>query len=355
MQIMTMPTTMKAAVLVGQREPLVIADVALPSALLPGQVLVKVHCSGICGSQLGEIDGAKGADKFLPHLLGHEGSGTVVEIGPTVRHVKTGDKVVLHWRKGLGIEASPPQYQWNGKVVNAGWITTFNEYAIVAENRVTPIPADSDMDVAALFGCAVTTGFGVVVNNAKIKIGESVVVYGAGGVGLNIVQAAALAGGHPVIAVDLHDNKLKLAKSLGATHLINATKTDARQAILDIAGPVGVDVFVDNTGVPAVIEVGYQITKPQGRVTLVGVPRKGQNISLYSLPLHFGKEIKGSHGGEAIPHEDIPRYHSMYRSGRIKLKELVTDSFPLDEINTAIRKMRDGTLAGRCLIRLAGD
>ena len=162
MQIMTMPTTMKAAVLVGQREPLVIADVALPSALLPGQVLVKVHCSGICGSQLGEIDGAKGADKFLPHLLGHEGSGTVVEIGPTVRHVKTGDKVVLHWRKGLGIEASPPQYQWNGKVVNAGWITTFNEYAIVAENRVTPIPADSDMDVAALFGCAVTTGFGPV-------------------------------------------------------------------------------------------------------------------------------------------------------------------------------------------------
>ena len=352
---MTMPTTMKAAVLVGQREPLVIADVALPSALLPGQVLVKVHCSGICGSQLGEIDGAKGADKFLPHLLGHEGSGTVVEIGPTVRHVKTGDKVVLHWRKGLGIEASPPQYQWNGKVVNAGWITTFNEYAIVAENRVTPIPADSDMDVAALFGCAVTTGFGVVVNNAKVKIGESVVVYGAGGVGLNIVQAAALAGAHPVIAVDLHDNKLKLAKSMGATNLINAAKTDAQQAVLEIAGPAGVDVFVDNTGVPAVFELGYQITKPQGRVTLVGVPRKGQNISLYSLPLHFGKEIKGSHGGEAIPHEDIPRYHSMYRSGRIKLKELVTDSFPLDEINTAIRKMRDGTLAGRCLIRMAGD
>jgi S-(hydroxymethyl)glutathione dehydrogenase/alcohol dehydrogenase len=166
------------------------------------------------------------------------------------------------------------------------------------------------------------------VNNAKVKIGESVVVYGAGGVGLNIVQAAALAGAHPVIAVDLHDNKLKLAKSMGATHLINAAKTDAQQAVLEIAGPAGVDVFVDNTGVPAVIELGYQITKPQGRVTLVGVPRKDQNISIHSLPLHFGKEIKGSHGGEAKPHEDIPRYHSMYRSGRIKLKELVTDSFP---------------------------
>lgn len=350
---MTMPKTMKAAILVEQRQPLVVADIELPPALLPGQVLVKVHCSGICGSQLGEIDGAKGEDKFLPHLLGHEGSGTVVDVGPGTRHVKVGDKVVLHWRKSLGIEAAPPQYRWNGKQVNAGWITTFNEYAIVAENRVTPIPADSDMDVAALFGCAVTTGFGVVVNNARLKIGESAVVFGAGGVGLNIVQAAALAGGHPVIAVDLHDNKLALAQSLGATHLINAAKTDARQAILSIVGSSGPDVFVDNTGVPAIIELGYQITKPQGRVTLVGVPKKGQNISIYSLPLHFGKVIGGSHGGEAIPQEDIPRYHSMFRTGRIKLKELVSAHFSLAEINTAIQQMRDGTLAGRCLIRMA--
>jgi S-(hydroxymethyl)glutathione dehydrogenase/alcohol dehydrogenase len=351
---MTMPKSMQAAILVEQRKPLVVADLELPAALAPGQVLVKVHCSGICGSQLGEIDGAKGDDKFLPHLLGHEGSGTVVEAGPAVRHVKAGDKVVLHWRKGLGIEASPPQYRWNGKAVNAGWITTFNEFAIAAENRLTAIAPDSDMEVAALFGCAVTTGFGVVVNNARIKIGESVVVFGAGGVGLNIVQAAALAGGHPVIAVDLHDNKLELAKSLGATHLINAARVDARHAILDIVGATGTDVFVDNTGVPSIIETGYQITKPQGRVTLVGVPKKGHNISIYSLPLHFGKEIKGSHGGEAIPHEDIPRYHALYRAGRIRLKELITDSFPLNEINTAIAKMRDGTLAGRCLIRMAG-
>jgi S-(hydroxymethyl)glutathione dehydrogenase/alcohol dehydrogenase len=172
-------------------------------------------------------------------------------------------------------------------------------------------------------------------------------------VGLNIVQAAALAGGHPVIAVDLHDNKLELAKTLGATHLINSAKTDARQALMEIVGAAGLDVFIDNTGVAAIIELGYQITKPQGRVTLVGVPRKGQNISVYSLPLHFGKEIKGSHGGEAIPNEDIPRYHNMYRSGRIKLKELVTANFSLSEINTAIGKMRDGTLSGRCLIRMS--
>ncbi len=348
---MAIPKTMKAAILVEQRKPLVIAEVELPQTLEAGQVLVKVHFSGICGSQLGEIDGAKGEDKFLPHLLGHEGSGTVVDIGPGVRYVKPGDKVVLHWRKGQGIEPVPPKYQWDGKVVNAGWVTTFNEYAIVAENRITAIPADSDMEVAALFGCAVTTGFGVVVNNAKVKIGESVVVFGAGGVGLNIVQASALVSAYPLIAVDLHDSRLELAKQMGATHLINSGKTDARKAILDIVGPAGVDVFIDNTGQPAIIEMGYQIAKPQGRVTLVGVPRKGNNINVYSLPLHFGKGLSGSHGGEAIPEQDIPRYQGLFGAGRIKLRELITDVLDVNEINTAIQRMRDGTLAGRCLIR----
>ena len=349
---MTMPESMKAAILVEQRKPLVIDDVQLPASLAVGQVLVKVHFSGICGSQLGEIDGAKGEDKFLPHLLGHEASGTVMEAGPGVRYVKAGDNVVMHWRKSLGIEATPPVYKWQGRQVNAGWITTFNEYAIVAENRLTPVPQDSDMEVAALFGCAVTTGFGVVVNNAKIKIGESVVVFGAGGVGLNIVQAAALAGAYPVIAVDLFDNKLELARSVGATHLINSSKAEARQAILDVVGAALVDVFIDNTGSPSIIELGLQITKPNGRVTLVGVPKKGNNISMYSLPLHFGKELKGSHGGEAIPQEDIPRYQGLYRAGKIHLRELLTDHFPLDDINIAIAKMRDGSIAGRCLIKL---
>jgi len=344
---------MKAAILVEQRKPLVIAEIELPQTLDVGQVLVKVHYSGICGSQLGEIDGAKGEDKFLPHLLGHEGSGTVIETGPGVRYVKAGDKVVLHWRKGQGIEPVPPKYKWDGKIVNAGWVTTFNEYAIVAENRITVIPADSEMEVAALFGCAVTTGFGVVVNNAKVKIGESVVVFGAGGVGLNIVQAAAMVSAWPLIAVDLHDNRLALAKDMGATHLINSGKTDAREAILDITGSAGVDVFIDNTGQPAIIEMGYQLAKPQGRVTLVGVPRKGKNINVYSLPLHFGKGLSGSHGGEAIPEQDIPRYHQLYRAGKIKLKELLTNQYELSEVNVAIEGMRSGSVRGRCVISMA--
>lgn len=349
---MTIPKRMKAAILVEQRKPLVIDEIELPGTLDIGQVLVKIHYSGICGSQLGEIDGAKGPDAYLPHLLGHEASGTVIAIGPGVKHVKPDDLVVLHWRKGLGIEGAPPVYQWNAKKLNAGWIATFNEYAIVSENRVTAIPTESDMEVAALFGCAVTTGFGVVENNAQVRIGESVVVFGAGGVGLNIVQAASLVSAYPIIAVDLYDGRLALAKEMGATHLINASKVDAEKTIQDIIQKQGLDCFIDNTGNPKMIELGYRITKPQGRVILVGVPRKGNDTTIYSLPLHFGKRISGSQGGEAVPQTDIPRYHQLFNNGRIKLKELITETYPLEEINAAIARMRSGETSGRCLIRM---
>lgn len=350
-----MPKTMKAAVLTELHTPLEILDISMPDKLLVGQVLVKIHYSGICGSQLGEIDGAKGEDKYLPHLLGHEASGTVLDIGPGVRHVKPGDKVVLHWRKGLGIEAETPHYTSAGRKINAGSVTTFSEYSIVSENRVTPIPADSDLEVAALFGCAVTTGFGVVENNARLRIGESVVVFGAGGIGLNIVQAAALVSAYPIIAVDLHDNKLELARLMGATHVLNSRNGDVRQQILDIVGSAGVDAFIDNTGQPAVIEMGYQMSKPQGRVTLVGVPRKDKNINIYSLPLHFGKIISGSHGGEAIPQADIPRYHQLFRAGRIQLKSLITNYYPLEKINDALAGVRNGAIAGRCMIEMSAN
>lgn len=349
---MTIPKTMKAAILVEQRKPLVIDEIELPSTLDIGQVLVKIHYSGICGSQLGEIDGAKGPDAYLPHLLGHEASGTVIAIGPGVKHVKPDDLVVLHWRKSLGIEGAPPLYRWKGKKLNAGWIATFNEYAIVAENRVTAIPKDSDQQVAALFGCAVTTGFGVVENNAQVRIGESVVVFGAGGVGLNIVQAASLVSAYPIIAVDLYEGRLALAKEMGATHLINANKVDAEKIIQDIIQKQGLDCFIDNTGNPKMIELGYRITKPQGRVILVGVPPKGNDTTIYSLPLHFGKRISGSHGGESEPNKDIPRYLQMFQVGRLPLKTLITNHFSLPEINEAILKMRNGKIAGRCMIQM---
>ncbi|EIJ48593.1 Alcohol dehydrogenase superfamily, zinc-containing:Alcohol dehydrogenase, zinc-containing [Herbaspirillum sp. GW103] len=347
---MNIPKTMRAAILAELNQPLVIDEVELPSALEVGQVLVKIGVSGICGSQIGEIDGAKGEDKYLPHLLGHEASGVVHEVGPGVRFVKPGDNVVLHWRKSQGIEAVPPRYTWRGKQLNAGLIATFNEYAVVSENRVTRIDPGRDMEVAALFGCAVTTGFGVVENNADIKLGESVVIFGAGGVGLNIVQAANLRAAYPIIAVDQFEGRLDLARQMGATHVINAAKVDAKAELITLTGKRGIDVFIDNTGQPAIIEMGYELTHAQGRVVLVGVPRKGRNINIYSLPLHFDKTISGSHGGEAVPHLDIPRYTRLLDTGRIQLKSLITEHYRLDEINTAIARMRDGRLSGRCMI-----
>jgi len=192
----------------------------------------------------------------------------------------------------------------------------------------------------------------VVENNARVRIGESVVVFGAGGIGLNVIQAAALVSAYPIIAIDIFDNRLELARQMGATHVINGKTANVREAIKEILEGAGVDVFIDNTGQPANIEMGYQITKAQGRVTLVGVPRKDNNISIYSLPLHFGKGLSGSHGGEAIPQTDIPRYHNLFRAGKLQLKQLLTETYSLDQINEAIADMRSGKIRGRCLIKL---
>ena len=344
-------SNMMAAILGEQNSLLLVDEVELPSSLLLGQVLVEVHYSGICGSQLGEISGVKGPDKFLPHLLGHEGSGIVQEVGLGVQYVKVGDKVVMHWRPGRGIQAEPPKYRWGDKVLNAGYVTTFNEYAVVSENRLTPLPPDYPLEYAALYGCGVTTGLGVIENNAQLRMGQSIVVVGAGGVGLNIIQGAKLHTAHPIVAVDLFENRLELAGSLGATHLINSRRqSDWMLEVKKIVGEAGSDVVIDNTGNPEVISQCYELTKPKGRTVLVGVPPKGQEASLYTLPLHFGKHITGSHGGNGNPSEDIPRYLQLEKLGHLLLQPLFTERFALHEINEAIRRMSNGKTSGRVLI-----
>ena len=343
---------MKAAILTELNKPLVIADIALPQQLSYGQVRVKISYSGICGAQLNEIQGAKGPDKFLPHLLGHEGSGIVVDIGPGVKTVKKDDHVVLHWRPSNGIQSESPAYDWQGRKVNAGWVTTFNEEAIISENRLTPIPKDFDLRLAPLFGCAVTTAMGVINNDAHLKIGQSVVVFGVGGVGLNIIQAAAMVSANPIMAIDLFDEKLEMARKFGATHGLNSKKTpDVADWIKNIVGKNGADVVIDTTGNARVIELAYELTHPDGKTILVGVPRKGDNISIYSLPLHFKKVLKGSHGGSSEPHLDIPRYVALYQSGKMTLDGLITDEFSLDQINVALDKVRSGQ-TGRVIIKM---
>ena len=341
---------MKAAILVESKKPLVVANVDLPKKLEYGQVLVKIFYSGICGAQVNEeIDAAKGPDKFLPHLLGHEGSGVVEKIGDGVSTVKPGDHVVLHWRKSKGIQSGTPKYLWNGKRVNAGWITTFNEKAIVSENRLTVIPKDFDMRTAALFGCAVTTGFGVVNNDAKIKIGQSVLIFGVGGVGLNIVQATSMVSAYPIVGVDLHENKINMGKKFGLTHGLIADSNDLNNKIYNIIGSKGADISIETTGIPKVIEQAYELTASDGKTILVGVPN--DKISIYSLPLHFEKILTGSHGGDAVPNIDIPRYIRLINQKKMTLENIITHEFNLKEINSAIDLLRSGK-AGRIIIKM---
>jgi len=343
---------MKAAVLVQSKAPLEVVDVKLPDELVYGQVHVKIHFSGICGAQINEIEAVKGPDKFLPHLLGHEASGTVLRIGPGVKTVKPNDRVVLHWRPSAGIQSEAPKYDWNGRTVNAGWVTTFNEEAFISENRLTVIPDTFPLRLAPLFGCAITTATGVVNNDAQVKIGQSVVIFGCGGVGLNIAQAADMVSANPIVGVDIIDKKIEMGLRWGLTHAFNsATCGDIRQKILDIVGLKGADVVIDTTGNARVIEMAYELTQPDGRTILVGVPRKDDKVSIYTLPLHFKKVLKGSEGGGVVPDVEIPRLIRLVERGRLRLEGLVTHEFALDDINEAIRVFRSGE-AGRVLINM---
>jgi S-(hydroxymethyl)glutathione dehydrogenase / alcohol dehydrogenase len=345
--------TAKAAILAQSRQPLVVDEIELPEALGVGQVLVKMLYSTICGAQLNEIAAAKGPDKFLPHLLGHEASARVLEIGPGVSTVKEGDTVVLHWRPSQGIQCKPPAYKWRGAKLNAGWVTTFNDYAVISENRMTVIDADYDLRNAPLLGCAVTTAAGVINNDAKVKIGESVVVFGVGGVGLNVVQFAQLAGAYPIVAIDLVDSKLAMAKARGATYCLNpGNAADLDADIRKLVGQSGPDKVIETTGAKSVIELAYNLTHADGTCVLVGVPN--EKVTIYTLPIHFNKVLTGSHGGDAVPHVDIPRLIRLHQAGRLSFEGIITDEFPLDKINEALDLVRSG-VAGRVVLNIGAD
>jgi S-(hydroxymethyl)glutathione dehydrogenase/alcohol dehydrogenase len=334
-----------AAILVEQRQPLVLDEVEIPT-LSFGQVLIEIVVSRICGSQIGEIDGVKGPDRFLPHLLGHEAGALVREVGPEVRRLKPDDRVVGHWRPGKGIESRPPVYSWNGRKVNAGFITTFNQFAVVSENRLTVVPPDTDFEVCALLADTLTTGFGIITNDARLRAGESVVVIGSGGIGLGAILGASLAGAYPVIAVDLHDHKLERARECGATHVINSGREDFSEAAMSILHGLQPDVVVDGTGNPAVLEKALALTSNQGRCVEFGVMPHDRKISFNPLPLHFGKVFTGSHGGDSKPAEDIPRLLRLLNHKCPEFQNrFVSHRVPLNQVNEAIAKMRAGEVA----------
>jgi S-(hydroxymethyl)glutathione dehydrogenase / alcohol dehydrogenase len=186
-------------------------------ALKPGQVLVEIAYTGVCHTQVLEARGYRGEDRFLPHCLGHEGSGIVREIGAGVMKVAPGDPVILSWMKGTGADVPGTVYGWNGRSVNSGAITTFTRYAVISENRTTPLPATLSMRDAATLGCAVATGVGALFNTAQAQAGQSVAVFGAGGIGLCAIAGAAARGCRPIVAIDVVLDKLKRALQMGAT------------------------------------------------------------------------------------------------------------------------------------------
>jgi len=340
---------MKAAVLYEFNKPLVIENLEVPEPSF-GQVLVKIQASGICRKQIEEIKGHRGNDPFLPHTLGHEGAGIVKSIGPGVTKVKPGDYVALSWIKGSGIQSDTPTYYKGNKKINAGWITTFQDYTVCSENRVTKIGTTIKPEIASLLGCAISTGFGAVVNHAKVKIGSSVAVFGIGGVGLNILQGAALMNAAKIIAVDISSKKEKLAKRFGATHFVNAKNGNPVEKIKDLTGGKGVDYGFESIGQVETIEQAYNATKKSGLVTIVGSPPAGKKVKVDPFDMfHDSKCFTGCLGGNTYPDRDFPRYIDLYNARKLKIDELITHRYKLDEINDAIKMIKEGQV-GRAVI-----
>lgn len=339
-----------AAILVETGKPLVVDDIDIPK-LHPGQVLVEIHYSGVCHTQMLEVKGHRGEDKFLPHCLGHEGSGRVREVGPGCTKVKAGDPVILSWIKGSGGNVPGSVYEWHGRKVNAGAITTFSHYAVISENRLTVLPPSFPMKEAALLGCAVPTGMGAVLNTAEARPGQSAVIFGTGGVGLSAIAGMVVAGCTPIIAVDMAPARLELARLLGATHTVNAGQTDAVAEIARLC-PGGVDLAIEATGRPAVMRQALQCVRSQGGVAvIIGNAREGEQLAIDPKQLNQGKQLRGTWGGDNQPDRDYPRYCKLLQAGRLDLRPILSTPLPLERVNEALEQLEHGTV-GRPLLAM---
>lgn len=255
-----------------------------------------------------EISGARGEDYHLPHMLGHEGVGEIIEIGENVEKVKIGDYVVLSWIKGKGANVSSTKYHTvGGKEINAGAITTFSEYAVISENRCVKLGKQIPFNMTALLGCAVPTGAGIVCNLLKPFPKKNIAVFGLGGIGISAFLATKLFDPKLLIVVDVHNDKLELTKKLGATHLINALETDPVDEIMKITDNIGVDYAIEAAGLTKTIEQAFSSVKRQsGHCVFASHPPNGDKIKLDPHHLICGKKITGTWGGECDIDRDVP-------------------------------------------------
>lgn len=334
--------TMRAAVLYKTGAPLVVEDLDVP-ALLSGQVLVQVHASGVCRSQLMEVRGGRGTDRWLPHLLGHEAAGVVQDVGTSVTKVRKGDAVVLTWIRADGIDAPGPVFHKGDVRINAGPVATFGTHAVVAENRVVTLPDGVPFDVGVLFGCALPTGAGMVFNEVAPHAGSSIAIFGLGGVGLSALMASRVAGCSMVIAVDISPEKLERARAFGATHVIDAAVDDPVLAIRALTGNDGVDFAVEAGGTTRSIEQAFEsVRKHGGRCVFASHPESGSRISLDPHDLISGRQIAGSWGGRSQPDRDVPRLAGLYRTGNLPLEQLIPRRYALNDVNVALDDLEAG-------------
>lgn len=350
---------MKAAVCYEFGKPLVVeeVDVRPPQK---GEVKVRLAVTAICHSDIHDIRGELGAT--LPFIAGHESSGYIEELGEGVTAVKKGDPVVASLLISCGrcrfcvtgrthmCEAawardkeSPYRNKKGQSLAQMVKIGSYAEYTILDQSQVVKIPDDMPMDRAALLACGVITGFGAVVNRAKVEVLSSCVIVGTGGVGLNSVQGAAISGAYPVIAVDVSDSKLEAARKFGATHTVNSSKVDAIEAVKELTEGRGADYVFVTVGSAEAMRQGFRMSGPRGMTVIVGLPKMGDMLNF--SPFEFIKDervVTGSFMGTTRLQTDIPRLVELYRAGILKLDELITGRYPLERINEAIESVERG-------------
>ena len=352
---------MKAAVLNEARKPMTIDEIELGDPVA-GEAKVRVIAAGVCHSDLHFIDGVY--PTRFPTILGHEVAGVVEEVGPGVTNVAPGDRVILGFVQPCGTcrfcaegrpaicqspvrtrASSNPARTRNGEHVNAMTnIGGFAEYSITPAAGLIPVPAGVSLDIAALVGCSVTTGYGAVVNTAQVKPGSTVAVIGAGGVGLNIIQAARLAGAERIIAVDMAEHKLATAREFGATDVVNAKEDDPVAKVKELTGG-GVDYSFEAIGLKVTSEQAYEMAGRGGTAVIVGMVPPTEQISIASNIWVQEKTLKGSFYGSARFHLDMPRILNLYLQGKLNLDGLVSRRYPLAEINEAFDALRNGEVA----------
>lgn len=350
---------MKAAICYEFKKPLSVEEIDMDSPGR-GEIKIRMAATAICHSDIHMISGDFAPD--LPIVAGHESAGYVDEIGEGVTSVKSGDSVVVSTvaycgkcqpcRMGLFHMCEHKRtltnkgHLWNkhGKsLVTMSMVGGFSEQSIVLESQVTKVPQDFPLDRAALLACGVITGFGAVVNRAKVQPFSSVVVIGTGGVGLNIIQGAVLSGANPVIAVDTLDNKLAAAKTFGATHIINAKKEEVLQKVKDLTEGWGAEYVFTTVATDAAIRQSVAMLGKRGTAVIIGVPTVGATFTF--SPFEFlddEKTLTACYMGSTNMSIDIPRMISLYKAGRLKLDELITARYPLAQINEAISTFVSG-------------